>query len=144
LSSALKNVCWQGVSLLGVLLLVIAGCSKGRPSTYQVTGAVIYQGQPVAGATVMFIPKNTRPANGMTDAQGRFTLLSFQPEDGAVAGEHVVCVTKFEQDSKEPAHAMNPKMRSVLPQKYASPLSSPLRVTVTKEGQNDFRLELKD
>jgi hypothetical protein len=133
------------VAALGSLGLAFSGCGSGRPDTFQVTGTVIYRGQPLADAAVMFIPKNARPACGNTDAQGRFTLLSFSPDDGAVIGEHVVCVSKRTHGSKGSEKSMiNPDMKLVVPEKYTSPLTSPLRVTVTKNGPNDFRLELKD
>jgi hypothetical protein len=133
------------IILFGALLPATAGCGDGRPETFKVTGTVIYQGKPLEGASVMFIPKKTRPSSGTTDAQGRFTLLSFSPDDGAVAGEHTVCVSKVLHDSKEPAHSMrNTNVRFVVPQKYSSQLTSPLRAMVTKEGPNDFRFELKD
>jgi hypothetical protein len=132
--------------LLLALPLAAAGCGSGRPETFSVTGTVIYQGKPLAGATVNFIPKNTHPASGLTDAQGRFTLLSFSPDDGAVIGEHVVCVAKYSLDSsKDPVQMMKAEQAHLLtPQKFASPVTSPLRVTVTKDGPNDFRLELKN
>ena len=76
--------------LAGVCLLALPGCGDGRPKTIQVTGTVTYRGKPVQGAHVTFTPQGNRSASGETDAEGRFTLLSFAPGDGAVAGEHVV------------------------------------------------------
>jgi hypothetical protein len=130
--------------LLALCISVLCGCGSGRPATFSVTGTVTYRGQPLEGARVMFIPKNTRPAVGLTDAQGRFTLLSFAPEDGAVLGEHVVCVAKSTPDPNDKSGSPYPKSLSVLPERYATPLKSPLKATVTAEGPNDFRFDLTD
>ncbi len=130
--------------LFATAIVSTTGCGSGRPSTFTVTGTVTYRGKPLEGARVMFIPKDTRPASGLTDAEGRFTLLSFAPGDGAVVGEHVVCIAKFVPDPNDRGGSPYPKMLSVLSDRYATPLQSPLRATVTKEGPNDFRFDLTD
>ena len=81
-------------TLASLGLLFVLGCSSsddgvaGRPKTYPVDGLVLYNGNPVEGATVVFnSPTENRGAAGLTDAQGRFTLKTFKPGDGAVAGD---------------------------------------------------------
>ena len=113
--------------------------------TLAVTGTVTYRGQPVEGARVMFIPQNSRPASGLTDAQGRFTPCSvFAPDDGAVLGEHVVCIAKAIPDPNDKSGSPYRKSRSLLPEGYATPMKSPLKALVTAEGPNDFRFDLTD
>ena len=41
----------------------------------------------------MFRPTKGRPAVGTADRDGRFSLLTFRPGDGALLGQHVVTVT---------------------------------------------------
>jgi hypothetical protein len=134
------------MSLL-VCLILTSGCGSGRPKCIAVSGVVTYRGKPVEGATVMFFPTKSRPASGLTDAKGRFTLQSFSAGDGAVLGSHVVCVNKRIFDPKSPkdtSKATYPKTISVLPDRYATPVQSPLKATVTAEGPNDFSFELSD
>jgi hypothetical protein len=128
---------------LAVGLLLTIGCGgPDRPVTYPATGTVLFQGEPVEGATVRFIPTDGRPASGQTDASGRFTLSTYEPDDGAVAGEHTVLVSKVVQ--LDPSDQSGyPEMRSVLPKQYGQANQSPLKVTVDAGGENDFPLELQ-
>src|SRR5436190_13406669 len=87
---------------LSAVLLV--GCSGGH-GTKNVSGTVLYKGQPIAGATVNFLVKgdapNAKPARGVTDASGRFTLKTFftatEEASGALPGDYVVMVTKIDE-----------------------------------------------
>lgn len=135
------------VVLLGISLASTAGCGTGRPTTFGVSGTVTYRGKPLEDALVMFVPEGTRPASGKTDAEGRFTLLSFKPGDGAVVGEHVVCIAKMVPASNDKSESGSPyqiNVRSVIPEHYSTPLGSPLRAMVTKDGPNDFHFDLTD
>jgi hypothetical protein len=121
------------------------GCNnQDRPKRFQVSGVVIYKGKPLEGAQVTFYPTGARPACGTTDANGRFTLLTFNPNDGAVMGQHVVCVTKYASDPEDQSDSPYKQKIQILPARYMTPLKSPLRCKVTAEGPNDFRLELTD
>jgi hypothetical protein len=130
--------------LLLASLLLAAGCGSGRPKCIAVSGIVTYRGKPVETAIVTFFPKNTRPATGWTDAQGRFTLRTFSTGDGVVLGDHIVCVTKKIVDAKTKKNDPYPKATSVLPDRYGTPVTSPLKATVTADGPNDFRFDLTD
>lgn len=122
-------------------------------------GTVTYNGKPVVGANVMFECKTGRPAEAITDAAGRFTLTTFRQADGAIGGNHTVVVSKYAVVSGEGADpataapataASDPRAvsrnppRQVIPARYTSPSQSPLRVTVTPGGQNDFTFDLTD
>src|SRR5262249_47270203 len=82
--------------LLVAYCCLLLGCSRSdRPATYPVHGKLIYQGKPVTGATLDFLaPGASRSAVGTTDEAGQFRLTTFEPDDGAVAGTHVVTVFK--------------------------------------------------
>jgi hypothetical protein len=127
-----------------ICLTLTAGCGSGRPKCVAVSGVVTYQGKPVEGATVIFMPPKSRPATGFTDAQGRFTLQTFSAGDGGVLGEHVVCITKTVIDPNAANKSPYSKTKSVLPARYGTPLKSPLKATVTGEGPNDFHFDLTD
>ena len=130
------------VLILG--LSIVVGCGDGRPARIPVSGTVTYRGKPLDGANVTFVPKGSRPASGQTDAQGRFTLQTFSSGDGVVAGDHVVCIVKSVPDPKDKKKSPYPKMISVTPARYATPVQSPLKAAVAAKGPNDFRFELDD
>ena len=93
----------------------------------------------------MFIPKGGRPACGKTDVQGHYTLLSYAAGDGAIAGEHTVCIAKNIPDPKD--HNKQPYHLStiaLLPAKYSTPLKSPLRQRLRRKGPTIFRSILSD
>src|SRR5262245_65058575 len=83
------------IALVGLACLVAVGCggSLSPPSTVPVTGSVLVNGKPVAGITVKFHPQFDMGSvkfipNAMTDKDGRFTLNTAAPGDGAPKGEY--------------------------------------------------------
>jgi hypothetical protein len=85
---------------LFLLVGTIFGCG-GDPAVVPVTGTVTFQGKPLAGADVAFLPVEggRRPiAVAVTDTEGKFALRTNFGEvsrDGAVQGEHRVTISKF-------------------------------------------------
>jgi hypothetical protein len=131
-----------------------------RPKLAKTKGKVLYNGNPVEGATVAFHGEGApRAATGTTDSAGRFELTTFDTGDGAVIGDHVVTVskvvgmgsTKAGQDPtamygeylKKKEAGVDP-MKGALPEIYKDPKTSPQKNHVTAEGPNDFTIELKD
>jgi hypothetical protein len=123
-------------------LLMLAGCGDGRPAPTPVTGVVTYKGQPLEGANVVFYTKGTRPAMGTTDGEGRFTLLTWKPGDGALQGEAVVCISKEESIKRKADDPYAASSKSLLPEKYRVPAQSPLRAEVKSGEKNEFTFEL--
>jgi hypothetical protein len=134
--------CCVRIWIVLVTMVVCQGCGDGRSAPAPVTGMVTYKGRPVEGARVMFYPHGTRPAVGTTDVNGRFSLLTWAPGDGALEGESVVCIGK----SKMVATTDSPYNEgiSLLPEKYLAPSKSPLRARVTSAGPNEFSFALDD
>ena len=138
---------WQRLVLLGMAMAITIagpiGCGDGRPQRLPVTGTVLFQGRPVEGADVMFMPKDGRAAMGSTNAKGRFELLTFEPGDGAIIGEHAVSIVKkVEAAPKSIANPYAPT-RDVLPKRYGSTRQSGLTATVKAGSENDFTFDLK-
>lgn len=129
--------------LIGLLLL-LSGCGDGRPKRFAVTGEVTYRGQPVKDAQIMFMPKGGRPAIGVTDAEGRFAVTSFSVGDGAVCGEHIVCISKGVADPHSDPKLPYARTIPLLPPRYESYASSPLKATVTASGPNEFHFDVTD
>jgi hypothetical protein len=156
-----RSLAQRGWWALGLLLIV--GCSRRvddewtrmRPPVFSATGIVIYQGQPVADATVMLESQSPdekargKVAIGHTDSVGRFRARTYKEYEGAVAGPHRVSVTKFEYVEKKPANA-DPNIdyplipKPLLPERYKDFETSGLTATVTEQGPNSFRLELAE
>lgn len=148
-------------------LVVSQGCgsrSRGNiPQTAPVSGTVTLDGQPVDGATVVFVPTGT-PAYGayaVTDSKGHFSLKSSETVSGAVPGKYLVQVTKLVTDTsgkqfvvaEDVEHAALASggsapstgvsaTRNVLPEKYANPKTSGIEVTVPAEGLQNLEIKL--
>jgi hypothetical protein len=78
--------------------------------------------RPLAGAKVMFAPIASgdkpaagKPAVGLTESDGNFTLTTYSNGDGAIVGEH--WVTVFAPQGTDPASADVKYKRMTVPQK---------------------------
>ncbi|HEX3598636.1 MAG TPA: hypothetical protein VHU84_00760 [Lacipirellulaceae bacterium] len=72
----------------------------------------------------------------MTDANGEYRLRSYEPDDGAPAGEYAVTFTwPQEEPGSDPADA--PKRVDRLRGRYGDPKKTALKVTI-HEGDNDL------
>ncbi|WP_425399882.1 hypothetical protein [Aeoliella sp.] len=118
--------------MLGVLFT--AGCGDQRPHRVPVSGVVLVDGQPLAGAFIQFIPAEGRTAGGNTDEQGRFTLTCYELNDGATLGLHRVAVRAIDS-------LPNERIRWRAPKAYLDPASSGLEVEIV-EPRDDVRIEL--
>jgi hypothetical protein len=123
-------------------------------------------GAPVPGATVTFAPlDDSKPAAmGVTDPQGVYSLRTYSPGDGAVAGEYKILVNKSSGGSSSGPGEMShdptgegggptaPQQHggpsgggggggSLLPEKYANIDTTTLMKSVS-EGENTIDLEL--
>ena len=68
-----------------LLCLAISGCfggSSDRPQLGLVSGKILIEGQPLADATVTFMPDIGRPAVGKTDQNGVYQLTYIRNEPG--------------------------------------------------------------
>lgn len=94
------------IKLVGILaaLAALGGCGGETLPTVPVTGTVTYNGKPLDGADISFIPKDptgeARGASGATDAHGNFKLQTFlvgsKMVAGALPGDYAVTVSKRE------------------------------------------------
>ncbi len=91
------------VSVVAVVLLTtFVGCSGSKFEFADVEGSVTLDGQPVPEAKVVYMPMASSDdgeagpySQGITDAEGRYTLSSVEPSphDGAVVGQHKIVVS---------------------------------------------------
>lgn len=126
-------------------LICAPGCGKKGPSLAPVVGTIRYEGKPVGGASVSFVPSDPklRAATAITDDQGNYRLETLGFGEGAIVGKHRVSValrtpTPPVKDLKTPRQIGKP----LLPAKYFNPDKSGLSAEVTATGENRFDFDL--
>ncbi|MCA9129662.1 MAG: carboxypeptidase regulatory-like domain-containing protein [Planctomycetales bacterium] len=154
-------------SMVAGLLVLSLGCGSGsdNPPTYPVTGTVTLKGNPVAGATIIFVPisDGAKGATGTSDDQGNYQVTTFVSGDGAVPGDYMLKVFKFDAPPAPPSESspdFDPNMsledqedlynpgeekvaatKNNLPAKYANETTSGLKHTVV-EQPTTYNIEL--
>jgi len=158
-----------GFGFCVLLLVVMNGCGGPDASFRRVSGIVTYDGVPVEGAFVAFIPQDSSgiAAQGTTDASGKYTLTSAtakRSDTGAKPGKYFVKISKTEvavdpdqaafdrgeisydelqvrKASKGPY--VGTFSRDLIPARYANHRTSGLEATVENKRDNecDFTLE---
>lgn len=138
------------------LVMLSAGCGARGPAMAPAGGTVLYNGQPLANADVVFIPEDKGPsAVGQSAADGKFTL-STSGRPGAMVGKHQVAIQATERRRRDgkadpvPSQELVPESelkspyvsRSVIPTSYANQFESGLNAEVKKSGENQFTFEL--
>jgi hypothetical protein len=144
----LNTVCRAGGRFLaaGALAALVFGCSADKgPRLYPVRGVVRINGEPAKDVNVMFTPVNP-PAGGdvplspaaVTQEDGSFRLMSFQPGDGAPAGDYLVTVIY-------PMNRFNKHLSGIdrLRDKFANPKTSGLTARVEPTSNDLPPFDLK-
>ncbi|MDQ3330203.1 MAG: carboxypeptidase regulatory-like domain-containing protein [Planctomycetota bacterium] len=151
MSCCLRRCSWFAVP--GIALFVASGCGSGNPDTAAVHGKVTYDGKPVPGGGLTFIPvadagaseSPGKPASAVIQSDGTYTLATYGDDDGAVIGKHKVAfqppppgaVAAPEEDDPDADHAAPPK-----PSEFAGMTPKEAEVEV-KAGDNEINIELK-
>lgn len=150
----------SGLVALVACIAALSGCSqnredrwtRARPPTYRVTGVVTYQGKPAEAAKVVFRTRHADTSReyaafGYTDSSGRYSLQTYKPGDGAVAGSQQVTVEKLTWSQPTAASPgvdpLKPVSTSHLPDHYASAATSGFTAEVTAKGANTFTFVLE-
>ncbi len=144
--------------------VILTGCGEEKLDTSYVEGVVTLNDKPVEGAKVFFSPVDPQvgiSATGKTDAAGKYTLTAndatAEHGAGTIPAEYYVMIEKSEvvgealsreeleesgQSFDESGLSQDTEIKHHLPERYADPIDSGLKVTV-KEGENldvDFEL----
>jgi hypothetical protein len=136
-----------------LLPAIAGGCGSKNEDRAPVQGTVTYQGQPLANALVVFMPEtpDKLPATGLTNASGRYQLMTMVAGDGASIGKHRVTITARAEEKKPPDGQLLTGLQGdaaseaapLIPERYFMPDTSGLTAVVTDQGITaDF--ELKD
>lgn len=147
------------VCLLCVLLLLLGGCRPRGVAVSTVTGTVRYDGSPVRGAVVSFVPKSPggRGASAQTDSEGKFIAMTQGAKiSGVVPGDYLVTISKITEvdENGQPVVRTRQEFRpnappekrypvkNLLPGQYASKNKTPLSASVVQANNHfDFTLE---
>lgn len=135
----------RNVALLFLLgVVVLGGCGKGLsvPSTVPVSGVVKYKGKPLQGIRVTlhaegetakpkFIP------TGQTGPDGKFTLSTGAPGNGAPPGSYVVTFEKPEIGSPASTGFVETEI-DAFRGKYSDPAQSKWTITIER-GENSLQ-----
>jgi hypothetical protein len=113
-------------------LLVVSGCGEKGLHVVPVSGKVVVQGQPAAGAQVVLHPvgakvDQTFSAVGKVQDDGTFKISAFGNGDGAPPGEYVATVQWFKLVQNDGGAGPGP---NVIPRDYGDPARSPFKVTI--------------
>ncbi len=120
------------VGAVGMILLI--GCSDGGVKLVPVSGQILIDGKPLPKARIQVLVKGSRPAMAESDAEGRFSLMTFKPGDGVATGTHQVLVAAV-QNPKPGLQTLH------CPEKYMDPATSDLKLAVDK-ATDQAKLEL--
>jgi len=142
---------WRGFVLAAWLA---AGCAKVGPPpgpprlpTVPAAGVVRHRGQPLVKASLVFHREDgLASALAKTDESGGFTLGTYAAADGAPAGGYRVSVAISTTTEIEPgvlAPLPEGGVRSLIPQRYADPSTSGLKVTIPEAGNRDIQIEIE-
>ena len=138
---------------VGAMLIATIGCGADHPPVAVVTGTVMYNGAPLAGATVSFHPDSanalgsaSRVSSGETDTEGAFRLVtnyvdgsSVVPLDGAPPGTYKVTVTKLKKKQYavvEGAPDMDSEDGAGVNEEYFAEMG-----VLTEDGASNFKEE---
>ncbi|MGQ0636681.1 MAG: hypothetical protein ACT4QC_18885 [Planctomycetaceae bacterium] len=133
---------------------LLAGCGGAdRPALAPVSGVVRYDGEPIEKISVSFVPRKGAASIGVSDAEGKFRLTTFDENDGAILGNHAVTVMYLTEPvdpfqflqpgpkGKPTNLPKRPKDMPSFPAKYRTPESTDLQATVNK-GENVFMIDI--
>jgi len=134
------------------MLAVLPACSKAI-KTEGVTGVITYNGEPLADATVKFIPTDATGSQsyGKTNEKGEYKLQTLlgAADAGTTPGEYKVTVdcietvetgNMIEENGEEKPETV---AESLIPTKYNNAETSGLTATVAP-GDNTINFDLSD
>jgi hypothetical protein len=137
-------------SLAGLILTFAAltGCGSREPRVpvVAVTGKISFQGQVPAGAQVVLHPVATSAESDVVPSatvkeDGTFAISAYDQGDGAPPGDYIATVEWFRLVST--GDGGGGRGPNVLPVQYASPVTSPIRVTVKPEATELPPIEIR-
>jgi hypothetical protein len=140
---------------LSAVVVAASGCGEsGGVKVYPVKGTVTYKGKPmVGGGSIALIPLANlegKTAGGRIAKDGTFSLMTYKEDDGSMPGEFRVQITQevfqegaITEDGQPPSKATTDvPVADRIPEKYADPTNSPLKLTVKPEPQENVVIDI--
>ena len=159
--------CLQGVLILLFVSIVCLGCAED-PHFSHVTGVVTYDGVPVSGAIISFVPIGSMgvAAGGFTDEKGAYVLTAVTAngaQTGTLPGKYRVSIAKTElvedgtalaykngeitydeyQDRLIENGGSSSYTKSLIPERYGSAKTSQLEAEILNTKPSVFNFDLK-
>ncbi|QEG33207.1 hypothetical protein [Bythopirellula goksoeyrii] len=133
---------------LGLIFLLL-GCGKSTLATYPVSGEVVLEDGSTLrnGGKVVFQQLDSDSpltATGYFGEDGKYSLTTFDKDDGAPAGEYVVMVVPTIPDDTDGLSARERReVRNPIDSKFKNSKSSGLHFTVSPDtSPHEFRIEV--
>jgi hypothetical protein len=146
----MRSFCW----IAGFALAGLGGCSSGStelpvPPLHSVEGAVTLDGQPLAGAQVMLLPRGATKGQGAfasTEDDGSFVLKYNSGDEGCPEGDYVVLISKLQMRDGKPIPegetAADVDAVDIVPPIYKDP-EAPLNGIRISGPKSDLLFELR-
>lgn len=141
-----KPVIFAAVTITVILVAVYFAFFQGRSGAFEVDtvpagGTVLLNGKPKAGIRVIYHQQSDDGRvkcfpNGTTNAEGKFTLSSALPGDGAPPGEYIVTF-----DFPYVINGPIEEEVDLFKGKYSDPTKSQWKVKVEANSQETFQLK---
>lgn len=142
-----------GLGIAVCLLVALAGCGGAVPTgdvveTVPASGMLTWQGDPLPYHKVTVMPEGGRPAMGISDENGVFTLGTNDANDGAQVGTHPVAVAYVGPPSDDPEEGIMkftppPPPEVKIDKKYTNPATSGLTADIPAEGTSVLMIDLQ-
>jgi hypothetical protein len=132
--------------MFALAIAASGGCTKSEEALVPVTGRVLVDGKPAAGAAIAFHPADdtngTHPV-AQVDANGDFQLTTIRAGDGARPGDYRVTLTWYvSPPRKKGVEGEESPPRNLIPNKYARGESTPITATIRQECNEPIRIEI--
>ena len=146
--------------LIAGIILSMASCSERNPRAeglVPVSGTITLDGAPLGQAMISLHRLDDRPIQGgsaVSDANGSFAINMFAKGDGTFPGDYQVTVIKelmtypisdeeILRREREGLDLPSGTIQSLIPERYRSPETSGLTLTVPPRGIRTVTLELQ-
>jgi hypothetical protein len=139
----------RSIGGLSLVILILSGCGGSTPAPVKlvpVEGTVLIEGKPAEKISVWFLPDSLKGNKGprstaVTDADGKFVMMSDTQASGAVAGWHIILLDDYGADRpRQGEEAKNPSRISL---DYSSIRNTSLFEKIPEAGVKDLVFDLK-
>jgi hypothetical protein len=141
-----------------MMLALTLGCggtedrwTAKRPKTVPAAGIVTQKGKPLSRVLVMCRPEGgDQGCSGMSDENGYFELMTFNPDPGAVPGKYLVAVQSSQQPEEYAEDVPRAKGEKFikptppLPTKFAIFETSGLTIEIPAAGSKELKVDLPE